>query len=183
MRKLPAMKPRTECDCHPVASIISGIVAPRLAFRSVMTAAAFEPGRDRGAGDADFAGVTAFDFVFGVRAMRASPSWARAQCRRSHCPKPPEPRGEPYLCRPFAPVSRQPQQCFPCARSPVECAPWVANLPVRSISQAAPRLRATAWPPTIQDLIKLDVRAESASPTNRTSSINGRDLRHAFIGG
>ena len=97
MRKLPARKPRTECDCHPVASIISGIVAPRLAFRSVMTAAAFEPGREGGAGDADFAGVTALDFVLGARAMTASPSSAPAQCRRSHHPKPREPRGEPLL--------------------------------------------------------------------------------------
>ena len=97
LAQTPREKARTECDCHPVASIISGIVAPRLAFRSVMTAAAFEPGRDGGAGDADFAGVTALDFVFGVRAMTASPSWAPARCRRSHYPKPREPRGEPLF--------------------------------------------------------------------------------------
>jgi len=78
-----------------------------------MTAAAFEPGRHGGAGDADFAGAAALDLVFGVRAMTASPSWALGQSRGSHCPKPREPRGEPLFCRPFAPVSQQPTAMLP----------------------------------------------------------------------
>ena len=34
MRSAPAEKPRIECDCQPVASINSGIVAPRFDLSS-----------------------------------------------------------------------------------------------------------------------------------------------------
>lgn len=55
-----------------MASIICGIVVPRLAFRSAITAAAFEPGRDVSVADADLGRATALGLIFGVRVMGVS---------------------------------------------------------------------------------------------------------------
>lgn len=59
------MKPRTECACHPVISMMSGIVVPRFALSSEMTAAAFVPARTSGVDGTDFGGR---DFALGLDA-------------------------------------------------------------------------------------------------------------------
>src|SRR5437867_281120 len=44
LRTTPARKPRTECCCQPVASIIASIVAPPGDFSIAITRACLEPG-------------------------------------------------------------------------------------------------------------------------------------------
>ena len=92
MRSAPAKKPRIECDCQPVASIKSGIVAPRFDLSSEMMAAALLVSRGAAvaaAGDFLFSEVSRFRFdILGTSHGRRLLIAAPALCWRSHYPQP-----------------------------------------------------------------------------------------------